>query len=109
MRNILIPLMKDIFNPNVTQSLCAASLDAAKKIVQAEMEKTHIASVSGLKSAEICRHAFEEDLKQEHRRVSIKGVLIFQKWKSSLEMKESFRFLSQRIRRMCRSSRLPVG
>lgn len=42
-----------------------ASLDAAKKIVQAEMEKTHIASVSGLKSAEICRHAFEEDLKQE--------------------------------------------
>ena len=40
-----------------------ASLDAAKKIVQAEMEKTHIASVSGLKSAEICRHAFEEDLK----------------------------------------------
>ena len=29
------------------------------------MEKTHIASVSGLKSAEICRHAFEEDLKQE--------------------------------------------
>ena len=51
----------------------------------------------------------QEDLKQEHRRVSIKGVLIFQKWKSSLEMKESFRFLSQRIRRMCRSSRLPVG
>lgn len=40
-------------------------MDAAKKIVQAEMEKTHIASVSGLKSAEICRHAFEEDLKQE--------------------------------------------
>lgn len=38
-----------------------------------------------------------------------KGVLIFQKWKSSLEMKELFRFLSQRIRRMCRSSRLPVG
>ncbi len=28
-------------------------------------KKTHIASVSGLKSAEICRHAFEEDLKQE--------------------------------------------
>lgn len=26
-RNILIPLMKDIFNPNVTQSLCAASLE----------------------------------------------------------------------------------
>mgnify|MGYP006964169502 CR=1 FL=1 len=24
----------------------------------------------------------QEDLKQEHRRVSIKGVLIFQKWKS---------------------------
>ena len=51
----------------------------------------------------------QEDLKQEHRRVSIKGVLIFQKWKSSLEMKELFRFLSQRIRRMCRSSRLPAG
>ena len=49
-----------------------ASLDAAKKIVQAEMEKTHIASVSGLKSAEICRHAFEEDLKQEHQLELIK-------------------------------------
>ena len=36
-RNILIPLMKDIFNPNVTQSLCAASLDAAK--IESHIEK----------------------------------------------------------------------
>ena len=29
--------MKDIFNPNVTQSLCAASLDAAK--IESHIEK----------------------------------------------------------------------
>ena len=42
-------------------------------------------------------------------RVDKRSLDFSKKWKSSLEMKESFRFLSQRIRRMCRSSRLPVG
>lgn len=41
------------------------ALDAAYAIVNAEFDKTHVASKSGLKSPELCRRAFEGELMTE--------------------------------------------
>ena len=48
-------------------------------------------------------------LKQEHRQELTREASTFQRWRSSLEIREWFRFLSLQTRKAFRKSRLPAG